>query len=147
MASFSHDEEIKEYLLKHREIRGECWIWKGFKDKDGYGLINVNNKSYRVNRLAYELFINKPIYDVIAHTCDTPACFNPEYLRDWTQAQNLEDALNKGRVPNRNWNTDKTHCKHGHEFTRENTYVRPDGNRDCQICRQIRREKTRWKYA
>lgn len=29
----------------------------------------------------------------------------------------------------------RTHCKHGHEFTEQNTYVRPDGYKECKICR------------
>lgn len=29
----------------------------------------------------------------------------------------------------------KTHCKHGHEYTPENTYICPKGNRSCLICR------------
>jgi WhiB family redox-sensing transcriptional regulator len=28
----------------------------------------------------------------------------------------------------------KTHCKHGHQFTAENTYYTPDGHRRCRIC-------------
>ena len=30
----------------------------------------------------------------------------------------------------KNW----THCRHGHEFTEVNTYVRPDGRRKCRAC-------------
>lgn len=30
----------------------------------------------------------------------------------------------------------KTHCKHGHKFTKENTYVRPDGRRTCRTCKR-----------
>lgn len=30
----------------------------------------------------------------------------------------------------------KTHCKRGHEFTLENTYRKPNGNRGCKICRR-----------
>jgi|MDSZ01.2.fsa_nt_gb hypothetical protein len=29
----------------------------------------------------------------------------------------------------------RTHCKHGHEFTEQNTYVRPDGYKECKTCR------------
>jgi WhiB family transcriptional regulator, redox-sensing transcriptional regulator len=28
----------------------------------------------------------------------------------------------------------KTHCKHGHRFTAENTYYTPDGHRRCRTC-------------
>lgn len=31
----------------------------------------------------------------------------------------------------------KTHCFRGHEFTKENSYVRPGGTRQCRKCRQI----------
>jgi len=37
----------------------------------------------------------------------------------------------------------KTHCKWGHEFTKENTYVDGRGNRTCKICR---RAKDRFYY-
>lgn len=30
----------------------------------------------------------------------------------------------------------RTHCKRGHEFTVENTYVYPDGTRQCNQCRR-----------
>ena len=29
----------------------------------------------------------------------------------------------------------RTHCPHGHEFTDENTYTRPDGYKECRACR------------
>lgn len=31
----------------------------------------------------------------------------------------------------------KTHCKHGHEFTQDNTYIFKDGRRKCKICRKL----------
>ena len=32
----------------------------------------------------------------------------------------------------------KTFCKHGHEFTPENTYTRPNGRRECRTCQKQR---------
>ena len=31
-------------------------------------------------------------------------------------------------------NFGKTHCNHGHEYTKENTYTTPAGYRQCRIC-------------
>lgn len=30
----------------------------------------------------------------------------------------------------------KTHCKHGHEFTPENTFIKSNGCRSCRTCRR-----------
>ena len=35
--------------------------------------------------------------NVIRHTCDVPHCFNPEHLIEGTQADNLQDAIDRGR--------------------------------------------------
>lgn len=35
------------------------------------------------------------------------------------------------------WNSLKTHCKRGHQFTKENTGTRPNGNRFCRACKVI----------
>lgn len=41
----------------------------------------------------------------------------------------------------------KTHCKHGHEYTEENVYIRSsDGRQFCRVCRQIQRAKSKEKF-
>jgi hypothetical protein len=42
-------------------------------------------------------------------------------------------------------NGSKTHCKNGHEFTDENTYLARSGARHCRTCRSIARSKSRAK--
>lgn len=37
----------------------------------------------------------------------------------------------------------KTHCKNGHEYSEENTYIRPEGGRTCRICRQKNVQRSR----
>jgi len=41
-----------------------------------------------------------------------------------------QEALGKKVTPN----FGKTHCKHGHEFTPENTRIKKTGSRDCRTC-------------
>jgi hypothetical protein len=38
-----------------------------------------------------------------------------------------------------------THCKRGHEFTPENTYVQPNGRRVCRTCKRLR--EAEWRAA
>jgi hypothetical protein len=33
-------------------------------------------------------------------------------------------------------NSSKQVCKNGHKRTEENTYIRPNGERECRICRK-----------
>jgi hypothetical protein len=34
-------------------------------------------------------------------------------------------------------NRSKTHCKHGHEYTHENTYLKKGGGRECKTCQKV----------
>jgi hypothetical protein len=75
-----------------------CWIWKGGKDKDGYGKITLNYKSKRAHRVSYELFKGDiPPGKLVLHLCDNPSCVNPNHLRLGTTIDNVNDRENKGR--------------------------------------------------
>jgi hypothetical protein len=36
-----------------------------------------------------------------------------------------------------------THCKHGHEYTDENTHFRKNGTRECRSCRRNQKKRKR----
>lgn len=57
-----------------------------------------------------------------------------ENLRWDTSSNNKLDMLIHGTHPNGS----KTHCKSGHEFTAENTYLRAGGGRACRPCKRDR---------
>ena len=94
-------EVIKSRLLAKREIAGDCWLWTGAHLETGYGHMwhPGEKKVRRVPRLAYEAW-NGPLPDGrhVMHTCDTPACFNPEHLVLGSRADNMVDASTKGRL-------------------------------------------------
>lgn len=111
----------------------ECWEWIAHKSPSGYGYIGYKEKIIRAHRAAYELYIGKiPNGLCVCHKCDNPGCVRPDHLFLGTHRENMKDRNLKSR--NTIWNKSKTHCKHGHEFTKENTLIRNKKHRACRIC-------------
>jgi len=65
------------------------------------------------------------------HRDDNPHNNRLDNLYWGTPRQNARDAVNNGL----NWKSNKTHCKRGHEYTDDNTYIVPStGHRQCRTC-------------
>jgi hypothetical protein len=77
---------------------GGCWLWTGRKDPDGYGLVNLSG-CHSAHRLAWLLIRGSlPSAGVfLCHSCDVPACCNPDHLFLGTAKDNAEDCVRKGR--------------------------------------------------
>jgi hypothetical protein len=111
-----------------------CWIWTASRNDKGYGVIGINRKTCRAHRISYEYFygLNIPAGIYIDHLCKTHSCVRPDHLRLVTPRQN---ALENNIGPTAK-NHKRMHCKKGHEFTTNNTYLNPSGSRTCRICRR-----------
>lgn len=77
---------------------GECWLWTGKLDKNGYGLVQIENRAYRAHRIAYQ-FVRGHIPDGIfgLHCCDNRACVNPWHIFLGSRGDNARDMVAKGR--------------------------------------------------
>lgn len=111
-----------------------CLEWTGGTNDAGYGQISVNNKTVTTHRLAWTLAKGTipPGLDVL-HRCDNPPCCDADKcLFLGTQADNAADMVAKGRRYDNM--TPKTHCPQNHRYDETNTYVNPQGSRECRIC-------------
>jgi len=105
-----------------------CWLWKGFLDRDGYGLFTFRHKTTRAHRVAYELQVAAiPEGMQIDHLCRTRHCVNPHHMEVVTHRENVRRGI---------W-VKKTHCPRGHEYSIANTYMMPSGSRQCKACNRI----------
>jgi hypothetical protein len=78
---------------------GECWEFLGTRDKDGYGRLAVDGRKTRAHRVAWVVYRGEiPEGLHVLHTCDVPACVNPEHLFLGTHADNMHDRDAKGRA-------------------------------------------------
>lgn len=82
---------------------GNCWIWTRFLDPRGYGRFGIDNKRQRsilAHRVSWFLAYGAwPVPNAL-HKCDNPSCVRPSHLFQGTHADNSQDALRKGRLPN-----------------------------------------------
>jgi hypothetical protein len=76
---------------------GDCWLWTAGTDQHGYGRFWYRGTMMAAHRLSYELAFGEAPQGGLLHSCDTPSCVRPSHLRQGNQADNMRDAVNKGR--------------------------------------------------
>ena len=98
------DIEVGRFSSKiERRTEQDCWPWKAYKTRFGYGVFSVRRGKKTHNILAHRLryFLEHGAFDenlCICHQCDNPSCCNPDHLFLGTQAENLTDMWQKGRA-------------------------------------------------
>lgn len=77
----------------------DCHLWTGCHNGIGYGVINIEHCMYLATHVAWILAGNELGEDPnICHKCDNPPCVNPDHLFNGTRVDNMQDALQKGRI-------------------------------------------------
>jgi hypothetical protein len=91
-------ERVRASFWSMVDKTGDCWLWTGYRQPDGYGQFRANSKFYNSHKFAYELAYG-PVPDglEVMHTCDQPHCCNVAHMRLGTHLENMQDCKAKGR--------------------------------------------------
>jgi hypothetical protein len=94
----------REYFWRHVDRSGgpdACHPWRGDRTKQGYGRIHLGGvKGRRVLAHRIALALSGVSIDGAhgRHSCDNPPCCNTRHLLPGTQADNMRDAVERGRM-------------------------------------------------
>lgn len=131
---------LADRLFAKVNAEGDCWLWTGALNREGYGHINLcrPRRTLRVHRAVWEMLVG-PITDdmVLDHLCRIRHCVNPDHLEPVTQAENTARGAYRADA------TRRTECRRaGHPLTDDN--LAPSGpGRSRGICRQCKNEANR----
>jgi hypothetical protein len=127
-------------IPEQRPELGPCWSWTGTIMEIGYGMLGFERKHLLAHRISYQLNVGEiPSELELDHLCRNRGCVNPTHLEAVTRLTNFLRGDHPSAVAFRVGS-----CKNGHERTAENTIVRPDGRRECRVCRDA--TKRRWDF-
>ena len=93
------DEATLARFMAKVDRTGECWLWTGGKNRDGYGVMKMDNMklTHRLSFLYHHGEI--PVDCVVRHKCRNRHCVNPDHLEVGTQSDNMKDRIRDETMP------------------------------------------------
>jgi hypothetical protein len=89
---------MRFWLQVDRKREG-CWEWQGLRAEGGYGRAWLHGTIHRAHRVAWAAVEGElPAGVQVCHHCDNPPCCRPSHLFIGSQADNIADAMEKGRL-------------------------------------------------
>lgn len=74
-----------------------CWIYEAGTIDYDYGHVRVGEKQWKAHHYSWFLAHGYKSNMILRHSCDTPRCVNPNHLSEGTVADNVQDAVDRGR--------------------------------------------------
>lgn len=92
---------VRERFWKKVDVKGhdECWLWTAAQA----GGRTVEYGVFRLSKPRRMIYAHRFVFHaehgylplVVRHTCDTPLCCNPAHLLSGTQADNVQDMVDR----------------------------------------------------
>lgn len=80
------------------EPNSGCWLFTGYLDRGGYGIIALDKRTrIGAHRASYWAHKGESGGLDILHSCDVRCCVNPDHLWTGTHVENMADMVGKGR--------------------------------------------------
>ena len=94
------EERLEKFYIP--EPMSGCWIWIGALSGFGYGSFFYDGKREQAHRVSYAMAKRITVFSLrgllLLHSCDNPACINPDHVEIGTQLQNIRQAAARGRL-------------------------------------------------
>lgn len=120
------------------EVVDQCWEYRGYTNRFGYGRIQVDRRHEYAHRVAYRLMVAEIDPDLtLDHLCRNHACVRPEHLDPVPTEVNTQRAVVSRDVCRRKQ----------HPYTDENTFYTKEGWRRCRQCNLDRRREKRLAHS
>jgi len=95
------DAETFSWFMPGDPPESGCWDWSASTNSGGYGQARIGKRIIKAHVLSYQVH-HGPIVNglYVLHSCDRPICVQPAHLRLGTAADNVHDAVIRGRHRN-----------------------------------------------
>lgn len=91
------DKKLNENTFP--EPNSGCWLWGGYSNSKGYGLMYSYGITILSHRYSYECHnkVKLKKSDLVLHKCNNTYCVNPQHLTIGTQSENMQQCFREGR--------------------------------------------------